>query len=90
MTDGDNGLRAPRLHDGVMVSSTFTDLRELRQILIDAAVAAGLHPEAMEHDAARCRIVERRGRPWRLDRHQARLGPQEVRIRGRPSHERGT
>ena len=39
-------------HPGVMVSSTYTDLRELRQVLIDAAQGASLFPEAMEHDAA--------------------------------------
>jgi tetratricopeptide (TPR) repeat protein len=36
-----------------MVSSTFADLKELRRILVDAAQAAHLFPEAMEHDAAR-------------------------------------
>lgn len=42
----------PRKRDAVMVSSTFEDLKDLRQLLMDAAHSAGLFPEAMEHDAA--------------------------------------
>ena len=36
-----------------MISSTYKDLKELRQVLVDAALGAGLFPEAMEHDAAK-------------------------------------
>ena len=36
-----------------MVSSTFTDLREHRTALMDALTSQGLHPIAMEQDAAR-------------------------------------
>lgn len=35
-----------------MVSSTYTDLRELRQVLIEAAKAAGLFSKIMENDDA--------------------------------------
>lgn len=40
------------MRHAVMVSSTYTDLKDLRQVLLDAALSAGLYPEAMEHDAA--------------------------------------
>jgi hypothetical protein len=43
---------APQMHHAVMVSSTYVDLQDLRKILIDAALSAGLYPEAMEHDSA--------------------------------------
>lgn len=43
---------APK-RDAVMISSTYLDLKELRKVLEEAALGAGLFPEAMEHDAAR-------------------------------------
>ncbi len=44
---------APRQHFGVMVSSTFTDLKQHRVALINAIVAEGMYPVAMEYDPAR-------------------------------------
>jgi hypothetical protein len=44
---------APRRHLGVMVCSTFADLKEHRAALMKAIEAQGFYPEAMEHDAAR-------------------------------------
>jgi hypothetical protein len=43
----------PRQFLGVMISSTFTDLKEHRKAVIDALQKEGLHPVAMEHDTAR-------------------------------------
>ncbi len=40
----------PVMHLSVMISSTFVDVKGLRSILIKAAMGAGLHPRAMEHD----------------------------------------
>lgn len=39
-------------HPGVMISSTYVDLKSLRKVLIDAAQAVGFFPEVMEHDGA--------------------------------------
>jgi Domain of unknown function (DUF4062) len=44
---------APRACKGVMVSSTFKDLKEHRDSLIKVITSQGLMPVAMEHDAAR-------------------------------------
>jgi hypothetical protein len=44
---------APRRYLGVMVSSTFTDLKQHRAALINAIAVEGMYPVAMEHDAAR-------------------------------------
>ena len=44
---------APRRYLGVMVCSTFKDLKEHRAALMKAIEAQGFYPEAMEHDAAR-------------------------------------
>ena len=44
---------APRRYLGVMVSSTFADLKQHRAALMKAIEAQGFYPEAMEHDAAR-------------------------------------
>ena len=43
----------PRDFKGVMVSSTFTDLKEHRAALIEAINAHGFHPNVMEYDSAR-------------------------------------
>ena len=43
---------APRRSLGVMVSSTFADLKQHRAALMKAIEAQGFYPEAMEHDAA--------------------------------------
>jgi len=52
MTDAKHASSTPRQRHAVMVSSTYTDLHELREILLKAALGAGLFPEAMEHDSA--------------------------------------
>lgn len=53
MTDMQSGPpNGARRHHSVMVSSTYNDLHDLRKVLFDAALAAGLFPEAMEHDGA--------------------------------------
>ena len=44
---------APRTFIGVTISSTFTDLEEHRQILINSAIEYDMFPLAMEHDAAK-------------------------------------
>lgn len=44
---------APRNYQGVMVSSTFTDLTEHRAALIDALKSQELFPVAMENDTAK-------------------------------------
>ncbi|HXB71217.1 MAG TPA: DUF4062 domain-containing protein [Candidatus Acidoferrales bacterium] len=44
---------APRLYHGVMVSSTFTDLKEHRVALIKAIKGQGLTDVAMENDSAK-------------------------------------
>ena len=51
-TDLLDGEPQPSGHLAVMVSSTYADLKDLRQVLIDAALGAGLFPKAMEHDKA--------------------------------------
>jgi hypothetical protein len=43
----------PRQYMGVMVSSTFTDLKQHRTALIDAINGQGLHEVAMENDSAK-------------------------------------
>ena len=43
----------PKLYPGVMVSSTFTDLKDHRAALLAALDAADLKSVAMEHDSAR-------------------------------------
>jgi len=43
---------APRPVPQVMVSSTYTDLKEHRAALIEAINAQGLHPRVMAHDSA--------------------------------------
>ncbi len=43
----------PKSFPGVMISSTFTDLKEHRDALIDTLLKQGLHPVAMEHNAPR-------------------------------------
>ncbi|TLU58728.1 MAG: DUF4062 domain-containing protein [Chlorobium sp.] len=48
---GHNSLQ-PRQVPQVMVSSTFTDLKEHRAALIEAINAHGFHPNVMEHDSA--------------------------------------
>ncbi|MCK9895603.1 DUF4062 domain-containing protein [Frankia sp. AgB32] len=45
-------LPTPRRYLGVMVSSTFRDLRDHRDAVIQAILGNGLHPIAMEHDSA--------------------------------------
>lgn len=49
----DNASYPPRPIQQVMVSSTFTDLKEHRAALIGAINSHGLHPKVMEHDSAR-------------------------------------
>src|ERR1017187_4295121 len=44
---------APRLIPGVMISSTFTDLKEHRAALVDALKGQGLTDRAMENDTAK-------------------------------------
>jgi hypothetical protein len=44
---------APRQYKGVTVSSTFRDLQEHREALMDILTGQGLFPVAMEHDSAR-------------------------------------
>src|ERR1039457_5465004 len=44
---------APRQYPGVMVSSTFTDLKEHRAALIQAIKGQGLTDVAMENDSAK-------------------------------------
>jgi len=53
-SDGTNGktTHQPRQVPLVMVSSTFTDLHEHRQALIDLLNAHKLHPNVMEYDSA--------------------------------------
>ncbi len=46
-------MSAPRQYPGVMVSSTFADLREHRVALMNAIEGQQLHPVAMESDSAR-------------------------------------
>lgn len=41
---------SPLMHHGVMISSTYVDVKHLRAVLMQAATAAGLFPRAMEHD----------------------------------------
>lgn len=48
-----DSITAPRAYKGVMVSSTFTDLKEHRAALIKAIKGQGLTDVAMENDAAR-------------------------------------
>ncbi|HEV7668758.1 MAG TPA: DUF4062 domain-containing protein [Thermoanaerobaculia bacterium] len=47
---------APRAYQGVMISSTFTDLEQHRQALIRAIKAQGLTDVAMENDSAKSDI----------------------------------
>ncbi len=42
----------PRQYPGVMVSSTFLDLKQHRVALMNAINGQGLHAVGMEHDAA--------------------------------------
>ena len=49
----DDNLTPPLRYQGVMVSSTFTDLKEHRAALIKAIKGAGLTDVAMENDAAK-------------------------------------
>lgn len=42
----------PKSYIGIMVSSTFTDLEEHRQEVIDAIAKLGFHPLVMEHSGA--------------------------------------
>src|SRR5258708_3661244 len=51
MANDDNP--APRLHHGVMLSSTFTDLEQHRAALIKALKGQGLTDVAMENDSAK-------------------------------------
>lgn len=44
---------SPRQYKGVTISSTFQDLEEHRDALIDILTGQGLFPIAMEHDSAR-------------------------------------
>ena len=46
------GPPAPRQFLGVMVSSTFADFRQHREVSIGAISGQGLHPIAMEQDSA--------------------------------------
>lgn len=39
-------------HPGVMISSTYVDIKELREVLVKAALSVGFYPEVMEHDGA--------------------------------------
>jgi hypothetical protein len=48
-----NNLPAPLQYQGVMVSSTFTDLKEHRAALIRAFKSQGLTEVAMENDSAK-------------------------------------
>src|SRR5690242_4523513 len=48
---------APRRFHGVMVSSTFTDLKEHRGALMQALEGAGLFPLVMESDSAKAEDV---------------------------------
>ena len=48
----DDESAAPRQYPGVMVSSTFRDLKDHRVALMRAIDGHGLHAVAMEHDAA--------------------------------------
>lgn len=48
----EKNIHAPASFKGVMVSSTFTDLKEHRKALIKAIDGQGLKPIAMEHDSA--------------------------------------
>jgi hypothetical protein len=50
---GESANPAPRQYPGVMVSSTFTDLQELRAALIKAIKSEGLTDVAMENDSAK-------------------------------------
>ena len=43
---------APKSFEGIMVSSTFSDLKAHRQEVIDAISRLGFHPEVMEHSGA--------------------------------------
>jgi hypothetical protein len=44
---------SPREHEGVMISSSFADLREHRRVLSAALTGQGLFPVAMENDSAK-------------------------------------
>src|SRR5687767_11293397 len=46
-------LTSPRQYQGVMISSTFTDLEEHRRALIRAIKGQGLTDVAMENDSAK-------------------------------------
>ncbi len=49
----DDNLHPPLNYKGVMVSSTFTDLKDHRAALIKAINGQNMKPVAMEHDAAK-------------------------------------
>jgi hypothetical protein len=52
---------SPRHYLGVMVSSTFMDLKDHRAALIKAINAHGLHDVAMENDSAKLSdVIDRR------------------------------
>src|SRR5918993_1064718 len=51
-----HGNPVPRRFDGVMISSTFTDLERHRAALVKAIKAAGLADIAMENDAAKAEV----------------------------------
>ena len=46
-------LKAGSIPRTVMLSSTFLELEEHREAVIDAILRADLYPEAMEHDSAK-------------------------------------
>ena len=49
-------LETPKSYQAVMVSSTFTDLKDHRQQLIKAIEAVGYRANVMEHDSARADV----------------------------------
>src|SRR5438132_12581420 len=50
------GYSAPRVYPGVMVSSTFTDLKQHRTALLNAIESQQLKSVAMEHESARADV----------------------------------
>jgi hypothetical protein len=49
-------LHQPKTYQGIMVSSTFTDLEEHRQQVIKAIESLGCRANVMEHDGARAGV----------------------------------
>ncbi len=43
-------LAGASMHHAVMISSTYSDLKRMRQVLIDAAIKAGFYPKVMEYN----------------------------------------